>query len=127
MCCVDAAGQPVAVDDCGVCGGVHHCGALVELTVELTVSVAVSSDTSSLVRITEALAVVLSLPSSAVSDVALSNGSVNTSRRLRPQDRERRQLVSVVLHYTLCRRILTTTCDSLRCVRSRPSLAMRRC
>jgi hypothetical protein len=90
VCCADAAGQPVAIDDCGVCGGVHHCGAAVELTVELVASVPAASDALSLVRITEALAVVLSLPSSLVSDVALSNGSVTAPGRLLSRDHERR-------------------------------------
>ena len=92
LCCADASGQPVAVDDCGVCGGVHRCGASVELTVELAASV--TPDAALLGLVARAVADALSLSASSVSNVTLMRrGADGDAQRLLSADHSRRHLV----------------------------------
>jgi hypothetical protein len=95
LCCADASGQPVAVDDCGVCGGVHRCGAAVKLNVELAVSV--TPDDTWLTRAADAVATMLSLPPAVVSRVTMyDEADTGSSQRLLVRDAPLHRRVSVV-------------------------------
>jgi hypothetical protein len=101
-CCADAAGQPVAVDDCGVCGGVHHCGADVELTIELSASV--TPDAPLLLMVSGALADALSLPSSSMSNVTMTRRDFGSdAHRLLSRDHaQQRRVRGAVQRRTSC-------------------------